>query len=94
MINPGGVGTCVNQTNLNVKDGELLGYTFNQIILSSDVPEDPEVKTIIADYQADLDAQMEVVIGRCASDIPWSSALVRAQESPLGNLAADAAGLL
>ena len=90
VINPGGVGTCVNQTNLNVKDGELLGYTFNQIILSSDVPEDPEVKTIIADYQADLDAQMEVVIGRCASDIPWSSALVRAQESPLGNLAADA----
>lgn len=41
VINPGGVGTCVNQTNLNVKDGELLGYTFNQIILSSDVPEDP-----------------------------------------------------
>ena len=90
VVNPGGVGTCVNQTNLNVKDGELLGYTFNQIILSSDVPEDPEVSAIIADYQADLDAQMDVVIGQCASDIPWSSALVRAQESPLGNLAADA----
>ena len=82
MINPGGVGTCVNQTNLNVKDGELLGYTFNQIILSSDVPEDPEVKTIIADYQADLDAQMEVVIGRCASDIPWSSAWSAPGEPP------------
>ena len=47
VVNPGGVGTCVNQTNLNVKDGELLGYTFNQIILSSDVPEDAEVKAII-----------------------------------------------
>ena len=48
VVNPGGVGTCVNQTNLNIKDGEVLGYTFNQIILSSDVPEDPEVKAILA----------------------------------------------
>lgn len=90
VVNPGGVGTCVNQTNLNIKDGEVLGYTFNQIILSSDVPEDPEVKAILEDYQADLDAQMDVVIGQCASDIAWSSPLVRTQESPLGNLSADA----
>lgn len=90
VVNPGGMGTCVNQTNLNVKDGELLGYTFNQIVLSSDVPEDPEVSAIIADYQADLDAEMDVVIGQCATDIAWSSPLVRAQESALGNLAADA----
>lgn len=90
VVNPGGVGTCVNQTNLNVKDGELLGYTFNQIILSSDVPEVEEVNDIIAEYQAELDAQMEEVIGQCASDIAWSSPLVRTQESPLGNLAADA----
>ncbi|SCI76987.1 Trifunctional nucleotide phosphoesterase protein YfkN precursor [uncultured Flavonifractor sp.] len=90
VVNPGGVGTCVNQTNLNLKDGKVLGYTFNQLILSSDVPEDAEVKAIIEDYQADLDAQMEVVIGQCASDIAWSSPLVRTQESPLGNLAADA----
>lgn len=90
VVNPGGVGTCVNQTNLNLKDSKVLGYTFNQIILFSDVPEDAEVKAIIEDYQADLDAQMEVVIGQCASDIAWSSPLVRTQESPLGNLAADA----
>ena len=90
VVNPGGVGTCVNQTNLNVKDGQVLGYTFNQIILSSDVPEVKAVNEIIAGYQADLDAQMEEVIGQCASDIAWSSPLVRTQESPLGNLAADA----
>lgn len=90
VVNPGGVGTCVNQTNLNVKDGELLGYTFNQIILSSDVPEVEAVNDIIADYQAEMDAQMDEVIGQCASDIAWSSPLVRTQESPLGNLAADA----
>lgn len=90
VVNPGGVGTCVNQTNLNVKDGQVLGYTFNQIILSSDVPEVEAVNEIIAGYQADLDAQMEEVIGQCASDIAWSSPLVRTQESPLGNLAADA----
>lgn len=90
VVNPGGVGTCVNQTNLNVKDGEVLGYTFNQIILSSDVPEVEAVNDIIEDYQAELDAQMDEVIGQCASDIAWSSPLVRTQESPLGNLAADA----
>lgn len=90
VVNPGGVGTCVNQTNLNVKDGKVLGYTFNQIILSSDVPEVGAVNDIIEDYQAELDAQMDEVIGQCASDIAWSSPLVRTQESPLGNLAADA----
>ena len=90
VVNPGGVGTCVNQTNLNLKDGKVLGYTFNQIVLSSAVPEKAEVKEILAGYQAELDAQMEVVIGQCAADIPWSSPLVRTKESPLGNLAADA----
>lgn len=90
VVNPGGVGTCVNQTNLNVKDGQVLGYTFNQIILSPDVPEVEAVNDIIDDYQADLDAQMDEIIGQCASDIAWSSPLVRTQESPLGNLAADA----
>ena len=50
VVNPGGVGTCVNQTNLNVKDGELLGYTFNQIILSSDVPEVSAVNDKKHDY--------------------------------------------
>ncbi len=90
VVNPGGVGTCVNQTNLNLKDGEVIGYTFNQIVLSSTVPEKTEIKKILTGYQAELDTQMEVVIGQCAEDIPWSSPLVRTQESPLGNLAADA----
>lgn len=90
VVNPGGVGTCVNQTNLNIKDGNVLGYTFNQIILSSDVPEVNSVNDIIKKYQADMDAQMEEVISQCASDVPWSSPLVRTQESPLGNLSADA----
>lgn len=90
VVNPGGVGTCVNQTNLNLKDGAVIGYTFNQIILSSAVPEDPGVKAVVDAYQAELDAEMEVVIGQCADDIAWSSPLVRTQESPLGNLAADA----
>lgn len=90
VVNPGGVGTCVNQTNLNIRDGKVLGYTFNQIILSAGVPEQPQVKAIVEKYQADLDTQMGVMIGQCAVDIPWASKLVRTMESPLGNLAADA----
>lgn len=90
VVNPGGVGTCVNQCNLNLKDGKLLGYTFNQIVLSADVPEDETVKAIVEKYQAELDAEMEVVIGQSANDIAWSSPLVRTKESALGNLAADA----
>ena len=90
VVNPGGVGTCVNQCNLNLKDGKLLGYTFNQIVLSADVPEDETVKAIVEKYQAELDAEMEVVIGQAANDIAWSSPLVRTKESALGNLAADA----
>lgn len=90
VVNPGGVGTCVNQTNLNMKDGKVIGYTFNQIILSSAVPEKQAVKDILAVYEAELNAQMDVVIGTSANDIAWSSPLVRTQESPLGNLAADA----
>ena len=90
VVNPGGVGACVNQINLNLKDGQVLGYTFNQILLSDAVPEDPEVKAILDGYQQKLEESMGRVLGTLKSDLPWSSALLRTGEAALGNLAADA----
>lgn len=90
IVNPGGVGVSINQTNLNIKNGELKGYTANQIFLTQDTPEDEKVTNILSDYKKELNDSMGEVIGQVSNDIPWSSPLVRTQESPLGNLAADA----
>lgn len=90
VVNPGGMGTVLNQLNLNLKENKMIGYTANQIILTADVPEEPTVKAILDDYKTKLDASMSEVIGKCATDLPWSSPIVRAGESALGNLAADA----
>ncbi len=90
VVNPGGQGSCVNQANLNILNGEVIGYTFNQIVLSADIPEDQEIVDILSVYQAELDEQMGVVLGQLEEDLPWSTPIVRTQESALGNLAADA----
>lgn len=90
LVNPGGMGVCLNQTNLNVKNGQIVGYTANQIFLSEETPEDKAVSDILAKYKKELDDSMSEVIGQNKEDIPWSSPLVRTKESPLGNLSADA----
>ncbi len=67
-----------------------MGYTFNQIFLSHNTPDDGEVKGIAEKYKKELDDSMGEVIGKSTVDVAWSSPLVRTKEHELGNLIADA----
>lgn len=90
LINPGKHAECINQVNLNIVDGRLVGVVQNQILLSQNLPEDPAVKAVIAAYEAQMDEQMKQVVGSTSVDLDGERSTVRFKESNLGNLIADA----
>ncbi|MBR5231686.1 MAG: bifunctional metallophosphatase/5'-nucleotidase [Clostridia bacterium] len=90
LVNPGKHGEAVTQINVNVYNGETTGYIYNQLFLTEAYEEDAAVKAIVDGYNAQVDAALEKTIGYLAVELPWSTELVRCQNSPIANLAADA----
>lgn len=90
LLNPGKHAECVNQVVLNLIDGKVVGLLYNQILLSANLPEDPEVAGIIADYLKQMDDKMNTVVGSTTVDLNGERETVRFKESNLGNLIADA----
>lgn len=89
VINPGGVAASLNQMNINIYKGEMVGTTFNQIIINDTVPDDKAVKAVVDSYIEKMDDMMSEVIGQSEVDVPWSSPIVRTGESALANIIAD-----
>ena len=90
LVNPGKHGEAVTQINVNVFNGETTGFVYNQLFLTEAYEEDAAVKALVDEYNAQVDAALEQTIGYLAVDLPWSTELVRCQNSPIANLAADA----
>jgi len=90
LINPGKHGEAVTQLNLAVYDGEMTGILHNQIFLTNAYAEDAKVKALVDEYNAQVDAALDVTIGYLKDNLEWSSELVRCQNSPIANLVADA----
>lgn len=59
-------------------------------IESALVQPDPETQAIVSKYEAELSRELDVVIGTTATELDSRSSLVRAQETAIGNLIADA----
>jgi 2',3'-cyclic-nucleotide 2'-phosphodiesterase (5'-nucleotidase family) len=89
VINPGKHAECLNQINLNVVKGKLVGVVFNQIILNAEMPENPGVKSIIDDYVSKMDEKLQGVAGTTLVDLDGERGTVRFKESNLGNAIAD-----
>lgn len=70
VVNPGGVAASLNQMNINIYKGKMVGTTFNQIIIHDSVPDDPVVKKVIDSYIAKMDDMMSEVIGQSEVDVP------------------------
>lgn len=51
---------------------------------------DPETQAIVKKYEAELSKELDVVIGSTSGELDSRSALVRSQETAIGNLFADA----
>ena len=90
LVNPGKHGEAVTQINVNVYGGKTTGFVYNQLFLTEAYEEDADVKALVDEYNAKVDAALETTIGYLAQDLPWSTELVRCQNSPIANLAADA----
>lgn len=89
LVNPGKHGEALTQININIYDGKVLGLCYNQIFLTEAYEEDQAVKTLMEEYNAQVDAALDVTIGYLNDNLEWSSELVRAQSSPIANLVAD-----
>lgn len=90
LVNPGKHGEAVTQINVNVYAGKVTGFVYNQLFLTEAYAEDEAVKALVDSYNAQVDAALEVTIGYLAEDLPWSTELVRCQNSPIANLVTDA----
>jgi 2',3'-cyclic-nucleotide 2'-phosphodiesterase (5'-nucleotidase family) len=91
LINPGKHAEALNQINLNLYKGKLIGTLYNQIFLTEAYEEDENINKIINSYQKQVDASMSKVVGYLDnSGVEWSTELVRTQCSTIGNLVPDA----
>lgn len=78
--------------NVEVKDGKRSvkwepGFRF---IDTASVTPDPETQKLVDGYKADLDKELNVVIGKTAGPLDSRRNIVRTQEAAIGNLIADA----
>ena len=77
---------------VTTKDGKRKTIWWPQfrVIDTADVTPDPDVAAKVADYQKQLDAQMNVAIGTTVNELDSRSSTVRTGEAAIGNLIADA----
>lgn len=90
LINPGKHAEALNQINVIIYGGEMTGIVYNQIFLTDAYAEDAEIKALIDDYNSQVDEAMDLVVGYNAQNLPWSTELVRLQNSPIANLCTTA----
>lgn len=89
LISPGKHAEVLNQINLNMMDGQMLGLNFAHIFLTENLPEDPAVTAVIDDYRSQLDGKMKEVVGQTSVALDGERQTVRLKESNLGNAVAD-----
>src|SRR5690606_38854355 len=93
-------GTLIWKTGSDFRTlGELdvyLGNSFSPLVVprflqvGADVPDEPALAAVVADYAAALDEELGAVIGETTVPLDATRATVRGTESNFGNLIADA----
>lgn len=89
LISPGKHAEVLNQINLNMMNGTMLGLNFAHIFLTENLEEDTAVASIIEDYRGQLDGKMKEVVGKTSVSLDGERQTVRLKESNLGNAVAD-----
>ncbi|XP_028396283.1 snake venom 5'-nucleotidase-like [Dendronephthya gigantea] len=78
----------LSEVEITFSDGSFSVKTTRHDI-TSDIPEDPEVKAIVDKYQDKIEARMQIPLGKVAVDLDGLFANIRTKETNLGNLHAD-----
>ncbi|MFC3767527.1 bifunctional metallophosphatase/5'-nucleotidase [Paenibacillus sp. GCM10012303] len=89
LISPGKHAEVLNQINLNMMNGSMLGLNFAHIFLTENLEEDAAVASIIDEYRGQLDGKMQEVVGKTRVALDGERQTVRLKESNLGNAVAD-----
>ncbi len=80
----GRLDLCIDPTSRRAK---LMDVTY--IKVTPDIPRDPQVDAIVADYNQRLGRQFKEVIGRCDTFLDGEREHIRFQETTLGNFVTD-----
>jgi len=89
LVSAGKHSEMIGQLNLNFWKGEIAGFNFSNIFMSSNLPEDPSAKVLIDKYTSSMDIKLYDVVGRTTINLDGERATVRLKESNLANIIAD-----
>lgn len=64
---------------------------YERILITSSIPEDPDVVALVEAYAQDLNRQLDMPAGPTATQLEGRFKMVRSRETNLGNLVADIA---
>ncbi len=84
------LGATLGRLDLVMEGGRVRRATARNIPVTSQIPPDPRVASLVADYQGRMQARFAEVIGRAAVFLDGERGPVRSQETNLGNLISDA----
>jgi 5'-nucleotidase / UDP-sugar diphosphatase len=80
----------VGQLDLYVIDGRVARFTYTQHTVRADGPAGESIATLIRGYKDALDAELLTEVGEAIAPLDATRDVVRGEESPAGNLVADA----
>ncbi|WP_126425397.1 5'-nucleotidase C-terminal domain-containing protein [Brevibacillus marinus] len=89
LISPGKHAEVLNQINIQMFKGEMVGVNFAHIFITDNLPEEPAIAAVIDEYAEKLDDKMKQVIGSTEVVLDGERQTVRLKESNLGNAIAD-----
>lgn len=82
----------LGELTLNIKDNEIVDYTFLKHDLESEsgsITPDPTIKEVIDSYWAQLDSEFEKVVGKTEVELDVRKSTIRKEEAVIGNYLAD-----
>jgi len=80
----------VARIDLNRRADGLLERFFELIPINASIPDEPKTAAVVADYESRLSKELDVVVGTSRVGLDANSVRMRAGETNLGNLVADA----
>ena len=91
VLHTSGYGKYLGHLNIVFdSSGEVRSFNGDPIVLDHSRKEDPELRTIVDQYQEEIDKKMNVAIGRAVSYIDGGRPGCRLYECAFGDLATDA----
>lgn len=89
LISPGKHAELLNQINITMYQGKMVGLNFAPLFMTYNLPEDPAVKAIVDKYDEQLGNKMQEVVGTTTVELDGERQTARLKESNLANVIAD-----